>query len=287
MDSKKLCTTLLSVCAALAAGSVSAQGVVRDARIEAARRQADTVILSRYADGPYTVSRLLIRGNNPETSCYDVHYAISRSDIERDIDNNAAQLNDIAGYVDPRTGDTLRHVECIKVKGYASPDGSGVMNRTLAAARARKFAAYLDRMYGTSKHCRVTVDSEALPWSSCRQAVYTSSMPDRTAVLAILDGNMTDAQKQARLKRMPEAWNWLAKNVLPQMRRVDVALDYDSDRLAMVRELTNPQPEIVFVEVTETVDRCPDTPCGNACCDPMPDEEFDGLMIEYFGCPDE
>lgn len=287
MNCKKLYTTLLSAAAAVSATCVSAQNGMRDARFEAARRQADTVVLSRQADGDYTVSRILIRGNEPLTSQYDVRYAISRSDIERNMDDNAAQLNDIAGYIDPRTGDTLRHVECIKVHGYASPDGPDGMNKTLAAARARKFAAYLDRMYGTSKHYRVTVDSEVLPWTSCRSAVAASSMPDRAAVLAIIDGNMPDAEKQTRLKRMPEAWNYLAKNVLPPLRRVDVELDYDRDRLMTVRELTNPQPEIVIVDI---VDECPQEQCGCGyctCCKSPLDEEYDGIMIEYFGCPDD
>lgn len=259
--------------------------------VRTARLRADTVVLSQQCDGPYTVRRILVRGNSPQTSQYDVRYAINRSDVRRDLYNNAEQLNDIAGYVDHRTGDTLRHIECIKVKGYASPDGSAVMNRSLAEARARKFAAYLDKMYGTSGLCNVTVDSEVLPWTSCRAAVASSSIPSRAAVLAIIDGNMSDAEKQARLKRMPEAWSYLARNVLPAMRRVDVEMDYDSDRLMMVRELTDPQPEVVIVNVTETVDgccpACDDAQCCDNCCDECCDDDYDGIMIEYFGNPDE
>ena len=292
MNRKRLYTTIFSAAAVVAAVSVSAQSEVRTSA-RRTRPVADTVVLSRQTDGPYTVSRILVRGTSPGTSCYDVHYAISRSDINRDIDNNASQLNDIAGYIDPRTGDTLRHVECIKVKGYASPDGSGAMNRSLAATRARKFAAYLDKMYGASRRCDVTVDSEVLPWTSCRAAVASSSMPDRAAVLAIIDGNMSDAEKQVRLKRMPEAWNYLARNVLPPLRRVDVALDYDRDRLMMVRELTDPRPEVVIVNVTETVDECCPAcddacnGCCDKCCDGCCDDDYDGIMIEYFGNPDE
>lgn len=286
---KNLFKTILFAGAVCTAACLHAQTRTAEARMRAARRQADTVLLSQQADGPYTVSRILVRGNSPQRSQYDVHYAISRSDIQRDIDNNAEQLNEIEGYVDPRTGDTLRYVKCIKVHGYASPDGPAVTNRTLAAARARKFAAYLDRLCGASKYYDVTVDSKALPWSSCRAAVASSSMPDRSAVLAIIDGNMTDAEKQVRLKRMPEAWTYLAKNVLPPLRRVDVELDYDRDRLMTVRELTNPQPEIVVVEVEECP-VCPPSQCGNGeCpyCNTPCDEVYDGLMIEHFGCPDE
>lgn len=284
---KNLFKTILFAGAVFGAVCSHAQTRTPDARIRASRQQADTVVISQQADGPYTVSRILVRGNSPQTSQYDVHYAISRSDIERDIENNAEQLNEIEGYVDPRTGDTLRYVKCIKVHGYASPDGPAVMNNTLAAARARKFAAYLDRLCGASKYYDVTVDSKVLPWTSCRAAVASSSMPDRSAVLAIIDGNMTDAEKQVRLKRMPEAWTYLAKNVLPPLRRVDVELDYDRDRLMTVRELADPAPEIVVVEIDEYT-ACP--PDGNGycpCCNNPCDEEYDGLMIEYFGCPDE
>ena len=293
---KRFAKTLFLIGMLSAATAVSAQSRNTEARLAASRAKADTVVLSQQCDGPYTVRHLLVRGTSPGTSRYDVHYAISRSDVERSMDNNAAQLDDIAGYVDPRTGDTLRHVECITVKGYASPDGPAGMNRTLAAARARKFAAYLDKNYGASQHYRVTVDSEVLPWTSCRAAVASSTMPDRSAVLAIIDSGMTDAEKQVRLKRMPAAWTYLARNVLPPLRRVDVAMDYDSDRLMTVRELTDPQPEVIFIGVDECVDRCDQCDrcddggrCGDACpcgCDPV-DEEYDGIMIEYFGCPGE
>ena len=287
MDMKRIAKTLFLIGMLSAATAVSAQSRTADARLAASRAKADTIVLSQQCDGPYTVRRLLVRGNSPQTSCYDVHYVISRSDIQRSVDNNAARLDDIAEYVDPRTGDTLRHVECIKVKGYASPDGPAVMNRSLAAARARNFAAYLDKNYGTSKHCRVTVDSEVLPWASCRAAVVSSAIPQRTAVLAIIDGSMTDAEKQVRLKRMPDAWTYLAKNVLPALRRVDVEMDYDRDRLMTVRELTRPQPEVVVVDVVEQVDECPPCqPClQNDCCGCC-DEGYDGIMIEYFGNPE-
>ena len=286
MNRKKIYTALFSAAAVVSTVCAWAQTPVRgDAR--APRHRVDTVVLSRQTDGPYTVSRILVRGTSPQTSQYDLHYAISRSDIRRDIDNNAEQLNDIAGCIDPRTGDTLRHVECIKVKGYASPDGPAVMNRSLAEARARKFAAYLDKTYGTSGCCNVTVDSEVLPWTSCRAAVASSSMPDRAAVLAIIDGSMTDAEKQVRLKRMPDAWTYLAKNVLPALRRVDVEMDYDRDRLMTVRELTRPQPEVVVVDVVEQVDECPPCqPCRQNDCCGCCDEGYDGIMIEYFGNPE-
>lgn len=296
MDMKNCFKTLFAVVAVSAAASLHAQPRTTAERIRAARQQADTVVLSQQTDGDYTVSRILVREHTPRTSQYDLHYAISRSDLEKGMDNNASQLDDIAGYIDPRTGDTLRHVECIKVTGYASPDGPAASNKRLAAARARNFAAYLDRLCGASKNYDITVSSEALPWTSCRSAVESSSMPQRTAVLAIIDGNMTDAEKEVRLKRMPEAWNYLAKNILPPLRRVDVAMDYDSDRLMTVRRRTNPQPEIVVVEVTECIDECgqccdSSQACGNGgyctCCRYPLDEEFDGIMIEYFGCPDE
>ena len=288
MNMKHLARTLFFAGAVCGAVSLSAQSRTADMRLAESRAKADTIVLSQQCDGPYTVRRLLVRGGSPQTSCYDVHYAINRSDIERSRDDNAARLDDIAGFVDPRTGDTLRHLECIKVTGYASPDGSAVANRTLAAARARKFADYLERSCGTSG-CRVTVDSRVLPWTSCRAAVASSSIPDRTAVLAIIDGNMSDAEKQVRLRRMPAAWSYLARNILPPLRRVDVAMDYDSDRLLTVRELTNPQPEVVVVNVVEQVEECP--PCRQECCGDRCgeccDDDYDGIMIEYFGCPDE
>lgn len=279
MNTKKTLKTAFAAVALCMATAISAQNGT-------AVQPADTVILSQQTDGDYLVSRLLVRGTSPQISQYDVRYAISNSVLAKELDNNSAQLNDIAGYVDKQgAADTLRRVNTIRVTGYASPDGPDALNKSLAAARARNFANYLDKTYSASKHYKIEVNSEALPWSACRNAVAASSVPDRAQVLAILDSRESDNEKEMQLKRMPEVWNYLAANILPPMRRVDVTMHYDRDRVMTVRDRINPQPEpeIVIVDVERRqVDEC----CCPCCSNPI-DEEYDGIIVEFFGCPDE
>lgn len=248
--------------------------------------QADTVMLSKYTDGDYTVCRMLVHDGTPHSSQHDVMYAIGKSDVVRNMKDNAAELNDIASYVDAHPADSLCHVQSIIIIGYASPDGPETFNRTLAAARARNFATYLVKNYPDSKRYKTTVDSRPLAWTACRSAVASSAVPMRNEVLAVIDGNIPDAEKERRLKRMPEAWNYLAANILPAMRRVDVTMNYDRDRVVTSRTLNARRPDAVFIEVIERdqVDECAqDNQC---CCEPV-ETQYDGIIVELFGNPDE
>ena len=57
------------------------------------------------------------------------------------------------------------------ITGYSSPDGPLKFNEALAAKRAGDFKAYVDRKYDFSKKYKVTVNSVAEDWETCRALV--------------------------------------------------------------------------------------------------------------------
>ena len=216
---------------------------------------ADTTMLSERVEGDYLVRRYLIRSTDDVD--YSIRYRISAATLNAALGGNTQALNELNSFVEGMMQDTSRRVCEVIITGYASPDGSVAYNRELAARRANDFKAYVDSKYHFSKHYNVTVNSEAEDWQATHDAVSASTIPDRTAVLEIIDGTLPPMQKEQALKRMPAAWSYLATRILPSMRRVEVMIGYATERVVEQRTLMPrpapqpapaPTPDYVVVE---------------------------------------
>lgn len=229
----------------------------------------DSVLLSNEMEGDYQVKRYLV--SEEEDADYVLHYRINNATMNRSMNGNEAELVDLKNLVTGFLADTLNEVEQVKITGYASPDGPLALNTSLAKRRAEDVKKYVDQQYHFSKKYAVTLDSEVSPWSALREAVAKSSIPMKDSVLMILDSRHTDADKQLALKRMPAVWNYLAANILPSMRKVDLVIDYAAksiveQRVAVAKPkptpAPTPTPEVIVVEeVVEQVDPC----CRELC----------------------
>ena len=151
-------------------------------------------------------------------------------------------------------------------------------NETLARNRALNFKSYLDRKYGFSKKYDVKVESVAEGWPACRDAVRQSSVPDKQAVLDILDGTHSAEAKQQALERLPAAWNYMREHILPPMRRVVLTIDYgESDVVEQRTLICRPAPTPEPAPAPE----CAPEPCRtDPCCDIVVDEAITGILVE-------
>lgn len=214
---------------------MGAAGATAQTTVRTAGRAADTVMLSDRIEGDYQVRRYLIRSMDDVD--YSIHYRISMAKLNAALKGNTQALNELNGFVEGLMSDTTRRVSEVIITGYASPDGSVAYNERLAAQRANDFKAYLDSKYGFSQHYNVRVNSVAEDWASTRAAIASSSIPDRTMVLGIIDDSQSPMAKEQALKRNPAVWNYLAGQILPPMRRVEVAIGYATDRIVEQRTL--------------------------------------------------
>ncbi len=183
---------------------------------------ADSVLLSKTTDGDYIVRRYLVRSSGDAD--FTMHYRISLATLDTSLGGNPKQLGDLNAFLSGLVGDTLRKVQSVAITGYSSPDGPVQLNEKLAAQRAQDFKAYADSKYGLSKRYTVRVNSVAEDWKMCRTLVAQSQIPDRTAVLQIIDGAHTPEQKELALEKPPAAWNYMKANILPPLRRVEVMI---------------------------------------------------------------
>ena len=131
----------------------------------------------------------------------------------------------------------------VTITGYASPDGPYAPNERLARKRATDFRNYVDSRYRLSASYPVTVSAVVDEWRAAVPAVEASSIPSKQEVLRILNGSDKATVKEMRLKRLPAAWNYMRRHILPPMRHVEMAFTYDKS--SVVTERTPiPLPEV-------------------------------------------
>ncbi|MBR5850674.1 MAG: hypothetical protein IKZ12_06410 [Alistipes sp.] len=243
--------------------------------------KADSVLLSERTEGDERISEY--RVHTPEEADYSLHYAISSSALNKSLNGNEAEMIDLKNLVQGFLSDTANHVKQVRIKGMASPDGPMALNKSLAAHRAAAMKAYLDQHYHFSKQYPVTTSSEVATWAGVRAAVAADkAVPKQAAVLAILDAKQTPQQTEAALKQHPEVWAYLAKQILPAMRKVELEIDYAVATLvehatqiappkpqpvaeAKAQPQPNAQPLAEVVVIEEVISPSED-PCREAWC---------------------
>lgn len=256
---KRLYATIFTLFA-LGVGFASAE--------EIAQPQSDTIMLSEKVDGDYLVRRYLVRHNSAEAQ-YQLKYSISASRLSNLIAGNDEELAALDKFMAEIKQDTSIHVQRIEIVGYASPDGNQRNNETLAMSRAQKFRALIDSRYDASVAYKVQLTSAVEPWQACDGGVEASTLGDKQKVLAILNSAETPQAKEAQLKQMPAVWQMLRAEVLPQLRRVDMTIYYNTDTVVELRTLIK-KPEVEPEQVKQK--KC--------CCPVIVEDEMIGIIVD-------
>lgn len=201
---------------------------------------ANAVLVSQTRNGNTVTSRYKIPHNNGKHAEFDVHYAINRAQIVPSYLDNSEQISELKDFM-AQTKDTTMHISTIHIVGYASPDGNAKQNDTLASQRAQSLYHYAVNTYHPEQ--KITTDHKAFKWSDCVSAVEKSDIPHKEQVLSILKSTShTEPQKEAELRKMPDAWRYLATKILPQMRYADIEFDYGVDEFVTRTTVVTPPP---------------------------------------------
>ena len=221
---------------------------------------SNAILISQTRSGNTVVSHYKIPHNNGKQAEFDFHYAVNNSEMTPSFSDNLQQVEELKDFME-QTKDTTMHISSIHIVGYASPDGNPKQNDTLAAHRAQSLYHYAVNTYHPAQV--IDTKSKAYHWHDCVAAVEKAPTPNKEQVLAILKSTMhTEAQKEAALRELPEAWSYLASYILPQMRYADIEFDYGIDefvtRTSLVEQPTapaeqtapaqTPQPQEVVVD---------------------------------------
>lgn len=175
-----------------------------------------------------------------------IDFPINKVEINENYRRNPAELEKIRHTIELVKNDPDTRITSIKIKGYASPEGSYAGNERLAKGRTEALAAYVRKLYDFPASLMENA-WEAEDWSGLRNWVDRSELTARNGILAIIDSSLAPDSKEWEIKKnYPEEYALLSKEVYPGLRHSDYAIEYEVTTYTdaeQIRELLHTQPQ--------------------------------------------
>lgn len=161
-----------------------------------------------------------------------VYYRLGYRYVDREYRDNGAALDRFLDRL--RASFLSGRLERVDVLGGASPEGSARANDRLACLRVDSLTSYLSRISGVPRDFFAGY-GEGVSWRRLRVLVASSDMPDRDAVLRVLDesplwrydeqGRVVGGMKQELMDlRGGTPYRYMAKHFFAEMRSSAVAI---------------------------------------------------------------
>ena len=178
-----------------------------------------------------------------EVTKADIMFQIQQSNVKNNKDVKA--LNAAAAAT---AKDSLRTVKGIEVISAASPDGGVELNEKLATARQNNTVKFLKRQ----KNNNAAIDAKyiAQDWEGFQELVNASDIQDKELILNVLSSYQDPAEREAQIKNLSAAYTELAKEILPKLRRSQLALTVikAGKTDAQILEMAKANPDTLNVE---------------------------------------
>lgn len=144
--------------------------------------------------------------------------------------------------------DSMRTIQGLEVISAASPDGGVKLNEKLATARQNNTVKFLKRQ----KNNKAAIDAKyiAQDWEGFQELVKASDIQDKEIILNVLSQYQDPAEREAQIKNLSAAYTELAKDILPKLRRSQLALTVikAGKTDAQILDLAKNNPETLNVE---------------------------------------
>jgi len=164
----------------------------------------------------------------PEQKMADILYNINRSDI-RTTELKAADIQALKDYIAMVMENQRIQVKGVTTSSYASPDGPLTLNEKLSVERGKAAEKYLKKEYGKIPELTDLFASQttAEDWDGFKTLVQESSIADKELILRVLSMYQDPVVREQEIKNMSTAYETLADQILPQLRRSKFIVDVD------------------------------------------------------------
>jgi tetratricopeptide (TPR) repeat protein len=187
----------------------------------------------------------------PEQKMADILYIINRSDI-RPSELKAEDIQALKDYITMVMQNERMEVLGVTASSYASPDGPLTLNERLSEQRGKAAEKYLNKEYGKIPELSQFFSSKttAEDWDGFKTLVQESSMADKELILRVLSMYQDPVVREQEIKNMSTAYETLAEDILPQLRRSKFVVDVnliglsDDEILAAVKS----DPSVLSLE---------------------------------------
>lgn len=197
----------------------------------------------KIADGVISTSELLgktVGSANPSSSDdafqrvikqakeAKIMFLIQQANL-RASELKSAEIQDFNQTVADVNADTKsRKINNIEISSYASPDGGMELNTGLAENRESNTVKYMNQQLKKGQ-IDAAVDSKytAEDWEGFQELVSKSNIQDKELILRVLSMYQEPEQRETEIKNISSVYKTLADEILPQLRRSRLTLNYD------------------------------------------------------------
>jgi len=186
----------------------------------------------------------------PDQKVADILYLINNSDV-RSSELKAEDITALKNYIAKVAEDPRMEFKGFTTSSYASPDGALDLNEKLSGNRDKSAVKLVNKEFGkvpelADKNLFKSVVT-AEDWDGFKSLVEGSAVQDKDLILRVLSMYQDPAVREKEIKNMSTAFEVLAKDILPQLRRSKFIVDVnlvglsDDEILAAMRggDVTN------------------------------------------------
>ena len=157
----------------------------------------------------------------------NIMFLIQQTNL-RSSELNSAQMKELVATLKDVKEDTKnKALENIEVSAYASPDGELDLNTRLAEQRQKNAQKHVNKVLKRNK-VETTVDTKytAEDWEGFQELVAASNIPDKDLILRVLSMYNDPEVREREIKNISTVYGELAEEILPQLRRSRLTLNY-------------------------------------------------------------
>lgn len=199
-----------------------------------------TIPAVKVADGVIATSELIdgtLQSANPangddafqriikEKHNANIMFLIQQANIRSSELKTAKDFNTEVANVNSAANKKISNIE---VSAYASPDGGLGLNEKLAESRESSTTKMLSKDLKKAKiDAAVDAKYTAQDWEGFQELVSKSNVQDKELILRVLSMYQDPQQREQEIKNISSVYGTLASEILPQLRRSRLTLNYD------------------------------------------------------------
>ena len=157
----------------------------------------------------------------------DIMFVIQQANV-RSSETGKTEVKDLVKALKDYTADTKNFaIDNVAVSAYASPDGGVKLNDKLASQRESNAVKYAKNEIKKAKS-DAAIESEytAQDWEGFKDLVQKSNLQDKDLILRVLSMYNDPEKREAEIKNLSAVYKDLAADILPQLRRARLILNY-------------------------------------------------------------
>ena len=216
---------------------------IADGVISTSELVENTLQSANPANGDDAFQRIIKEKHNA-----NIMFLIQQANIRASELKTAKEFNKEVAEVNEAANKKISNIE---VSAYASPDGGVKLNTGLAENRESNTTKMLSKDLKKAK-VDAPIDSKytAQDWEGFQELVSKSNIQDKELILRVLSMYQDPEQREQEIKNISSVYKTLADEILPQLRRSRLTLNYEiigksDDEIA---SLAAPNPKELTLE---------------------------------------